>query len=232
VLVAPDALDWDGRCLRATGGRVDVVYRRLIARELCARLDDTHALLAAARAHAVCVVNPLRSTVANKKATFAVLSDPAWAHLFPEDERAVLRAHVPWTRVLGPGPEGAALCAHARARRDALVLKPNEEYGGRGVVLGWTVDADEWDAALVRGVSERAVLQERVRVRRLRFPTFDDRGVRWRDLAFDLNPFLFRGRMEGAMVRVSDGPVSNVSAGGGVTGLVVLDDAPGCAARV
>jgi len=115
---------------------------------------------------------------------------------------------------------------------DELVLKPNEEYGGRGVVLGWTADAASWDAALARGVSERAVLQERVRVRRLRFPSFDDRGVRWRDLAFDLNPFLFRGRMEGAMVRVSDGPVSNVSAGGGVTGLVVLDDAEECAASV
>src|SRR5262249_50733522 len=189
-----------------------------------------HALLAAARAHAVCVVNPLRSTIANKKATFAVLSDPAWAHLFPEEERAVLRAHVPWTRVLGPGPGGAALCAHARTHRDELVLKPNEECGGRGVVPGWTVDAAAWEVALARGVSERAVLQERVRVRRLRFPTFGAHGLRWRDLAFDLNPFLFRGRMEGAMVRVFDGPVSNVSAGGGVTGLVVLDDAEGCAA--
>jgi uncharacterized circularly permuted ATP-grasp superfamily protein len=227
VLAAPDALHWDGRRLYAAGSPVDLVYRRLIARELRARLDGTHALLAAARAHAVCLVNPLRSTVANKKATFAVLSDPAWAHLFPDEERAVLRAHVPWTRVLGPGADGDALCAQARARRHDLVLKPNEEYGGRGVVLGWTVDAAAWDTALARGVSDGAVLQERVRVRRLRFPTFDDQGLRWRDLAFDLNPFLFRGRMEGAMVRVSDGPLSNVSAGGGVTGLVVLDDAEG-----
>lgn len=225
TLCAPDALRWDGRRLHDEHGPVDVVYRRLIARELRDRLDVAHPLLTAARAGAVCVANPLRSTIANKKATFAILSDPAWAHLFTGEERAALDAHVPWTRVLGRGDDDA-LCATARVEQQRLVLKPNEEYGGHGVVLGWTVDAPTWAAALARGRAEGAVLQRRVAVRRLAFPTFDRDGMHWEDLHFDLNPFLFRGRMEGAMVRVARGPLSNVSAGGGVTGLLVVDEAP------
>jgi hypothetical protein len=225
VTCTPDALRWDGHRLHDGRGPVDLVYRRLIARELRERLDPAHPLLAAARAGAVCMANPLRSTIANKKATFAVLSDPAWAHLFTEAERAVLASHVPWTRVLGRGDDDA-LCATAIARQGDLVLKPNEEYGGHGVVLGWTVDAATWASALAEGRAQGAVLQRRVPVRRLAFPTFDRDGMRWEELGFDLNPFLFRGTMEGAMVRVSRGPLSNVSAGGGVTGLLVVDEAP------
>ncbi len=213
---------WDGRRLHDDDGTVQVVYQRLLAHELRERLDGAHPLLVAARAGAVCMANPLRSTIANKKATFAVLTDPAWAHLFTDEERAALSAHVPWTRVLGRGDDD--LCATARAQQEHLVLKPNEEYGGHGVVLGWTVDAPDWAAALDEGKERGAVLQRRVPVRRLAFPTFDRDGVHWEELGVDLNPFLFRGRMEGAMVRVSRGPLSNVSAGGGVTGLLVVEE--------
>jgi hypothetical protein len=224
ILTTPDALRWDGVRLSADGAPIDLVYRRLITQELQARLDDDHPLLAAARAGGVCLANPLRSSLANRKSAFAALSDPAWAHLFTADERRALRAHVPWTRGLGLGGDDAALCAEARRRRAELVVKPNEDYGGHGVVLGWTVSDAEWEAALARGVAEGAVLQERVAAQRLRFPTLGRDGVAWEELGFDLNPFLFRGRVAGAMVRVSDGPLSNVSAGGGVTGLLVLRD--------
>lgn len=232
IRAAPDALHWDGRRLSADGAPIDLVYRRLIMRELQTRLDAHHPLLDAVRAGAVCLVNPLRSTVANKKASFAILSDPAWAHLFPADERAVLAAHVPWTRVLGRGGDDLALLAMARGERDDLVLKPNEEYGGKGVVLGWTVGADAWDAALAQGVATGAVLQRRVPMRRVRFPTFDAGRIVWRKLGFDLNPFLFGGRVAGAVVRVTDGQVTNVSAGAGVTGLLVIDDGDEAATHV
>jgi hypothetical protein len=39
----------------------------------------------------------------------------------------------------------------------------------------------------------------------------------------DTNPFLFRGRVEGAMVRLSASPVVNVSSGGGEAGLFVIE---------
>ena len=39
----------------------------------------------------------------------------------------------------------------------------------------------------------------------------------------DTNPFLFRGKVCGAMVRLSSSPVVNVTAGGGETGFFVLE---------
>jgi hypothetical protein len=37
------------------------------------------------------------------------------------------------------------------------------------------------------------------------------------------NPFLFEGRIEGAMVRLSDSPVVNVTSGGGETGFCFIE---------
>ena len=48
-----------------------------------------------------------------------------------------------------------------------LVLKPNDEYGGKGIVLGWTVDDDgEWNDAHCKRRARREphIVQERVTV--------------------------------------------------------------------
>jgi uncharacterized circularly permuted ATP-grasp superfamily protein len=224
VLADPDDLRFDGGRLIATGAPVDVVYRRVVARELLARSGDEHPLLRAHRERAVCLVNPLRSTIANKKAAFAVLSDPAWAHLFSTDEREALSRHIPWSRVVGRG-DSTVPRAELLRRQHELVLKPNDDYGGKGVTLGWTTGRADWVTAVERALAEGGVVQERVYPRRLRFPTLSSDGaVSWQELGFDCDPFLFLGRARGAMVRVSPSPLSNVSAGGGVTGLLVLDD--------
>jgi uncharacterized circularly permuted ATP-grasp superfamily protein len=224
VLADPDDLRFDGGRLIAAGAPVDVVYRRVVARELLARADDGHPLLRAHRERAVCLVNPLRSTIANRKAAFAILSDPAWAHLFASEEREALNRHIPWSRVVRGGDHGVSRVELLR-RQHELVLKPNDDYGGRGVTLGWTTGRADWVAAVERTLADGGVAQERVHPRRLRFPTLSRDGlVTWQELGFDCDPFLFLGRAQGAMVRVSSSPLSNVSAGGGVTGLLVLDD--------
>jgi hypothetical protein len=39
----------------------------------------------------------------------------------------------------------------------------------------------------------------------------------------DTNPFIFRGQAHGAMVRLSDSPLVNVTSGGGETGFFVIE---------
>ena len=45
------------------------------------------------------------------------------------------------------------------------------------------------------------------------------------ELLIDFDPFLFRGRVEGGLVRLSSRSLVNVAVGGGEAALVVLDDA-------
>jgi uncharacterized circularly permuted ATP-grasp superfamily protein len=109
--------------------------------------------------------------------------------------------------------------ALARERRDDLVLKPNDEYGGTGVILGWEASESSWDGALQRALADPPgtwVVQERIPVRRETFPMFDADGrVTMRDMLVDVAPYLFRGRMGGYLTRLSTTGLANVTSGGG-----------------
>jgi uncharacterized circularly permuted ATP-grasp superfamily protein len=212
-----------GRGLYAKGARIDVVYRRVLINDILARESECRALLDAYRSGTVCVANSLRCKIPHKKAFFAVLTDDRYAALFSDAERAMIRRHVPWTtmveerRVTVDG-RSVDLVPHLRARRDQFVLKPNDEYGGTGVTLGWETSEGEWDAAIARAIAERDrgwVAQRRIAVRRETFPVCDGASVTPRDMLVDFAPYVFRGRLAGYLTRLSASGLANVTSGGG-----------------
>jgi uncharacterized circularly permuted ATP-grasp superfamily protein len=195
--------------LYARSTAVNIVYRRVLTSELLARGDDTRVLRDAYVAGAVCVVNSFRAKLLHKKMSLALLSDERYARLYSPAQRAAIRRHIPWTRKVRPElAEGIA------RRREKLVLKPNDEYGGKGVVLGWTVTQAEWEAAIGVATTQSYVVQEAVEIPRVPFPVALDR-LRYIDLAVDLDPYLFDGRVGGFMTRVSAAALLNVTAGAG-----------------
>jgi uncharacterized circularly permuted ATP-grasp superfamily protein len=107
----------------------------------------------------------------------------------------------------------------AETHRDSLVLKPNDEYGGSGVKLGWEMTPADWSAALSDALNTPPgtwVLQERIPVRREIFPMFDSASdVTMKDMLVDFAPYLVRGRMTGYLTRLSSTGLANVTSGGG-----------------
>ena len=209
VICDPRALEFRRRKLYAQGKPVNLVYRRVLTSELLRRGDETRALRDAYMAGAACVVNSFRAKLLHKKMSLALLSDDRYARLYTPAQRAAIRRHIPWTRRVRP-----ELAEPIARRRETLVLKPNDEYGGKGVVLGWTVDQAEWEAAIEVAVGESYVVQEAVEIPRVPFPVVLD-GLRYLDLAVDLDPYLFDGRAGGFMTRVSAAALLNVTAGAG-----------------
>ena len=228
IVCAPDELEYSNGKLGCGDFRVDFVYKRVIIHELLARCGETHPLLRAYANGDVCVVNPFRCKVLHKKAAFELLTDEARAGWFDGEERGVIRDCVPWTRRVRErrtAYRGQAidLLEFVRKNRALFVLKPNDDYGGHGVTLGDRAGESEWDAALASALGADYVVQERVDLRTEEFPVFDDERWALQPMYVDTNPFLFRGRVEGAMVRLSDSPVVNVTSGGGETGFFVID---------
>ena len=209
VICDPRALEFRRGKLYASNVAVNLVYRRVLTSELLARGDETRALRDAYAAGAVCVVNSLRAKLLHKKMSFALLSDDRYQRLYTPAQRTAIRRHIPWTRRVRP-----ELAEEIARRRESLVLKPNDEYGGKGVVLGWTVGQAEWEAAIGVATTQSYVVQEAVAIPRVPFPIAVD-GLRYLDLAVDLDPYLFDGRASGFMTRVSAEALLNVTAGAG-----------------
>lgn len=220
----PGELTFENGVLRAGGQPIDLVYRRVLINDLIARADECGALIEAYERRAVCMANTLRCKLAHKKAFFAVLTDPAFAALQDPADQAIVRAHVPWTRLVADvqterDGRSQGLIGLARRDRERLVLKPNDEYGGTGVILGWEASESIWDAALDQALADPPgtwVIQERIPVRREVFPHFDTMGrVVMRDMLVDLAPYLFRGKLGGYLTRLSTSGLANVTSGGG-----------------
>jgi uncharacterized circularly permuted ATP-grasp superfamily protein len=223
IVCDPRDLEFDGRHLAAQGRRIDLLYRRVLINDIVAHPSECDALVKAYAAGAVCVSNPLTCKIAHKKAFFAVLTDDRNATLFSPAERELIRRHIPWTRLLADtrtsrDGESFALLDYVRRRRTTFVLKPNDEYGGTGVTLGWETSEPAWDAALDRALADRNsawVVQERINVRREIFPMQTETGVEMRDMLVDFAPYIFRGRMAGFLTRLSSTGLANVTSGGG-----------------
>jgi len=226
VVVEPQRLEFDGRHLLAAGRPIDLVYRRVLINDVVARPADCHALVEAYRARAVCVANTFRCKIPHKKAFFGLLTDPKHAGLLTAEERETVAAHVPWTRLVADirttdsDGQAVSLPEYMRAARDQLVIKPNDEYGGAGVVLGWEADEAAWDTAIQRALADRQgawVTQRRIAIRREVFPIVLEGPFRveFRDMLVDFAPYLFRGRLAGFLTRLSSSGLANVTSGGG-----------------
>ncbi|HEV2861103.1 MAG TPA: hypothetical protein VGX48_08860 [Pyrinomonadaceae bacterium] len=230
AICSPDELEFSGGRLRcADGFEIDIVYKRLLVNEYLPIMNDHPALLEAYRAGAVCMVNSFRSKLIHKKAIFAVLTDERYARLFTEEEREAIRSHVPWTRVVREGAtdkDGGRvdLVEFVTRSRDRLVLKPNDDYGGHGIYIGWNSDESEWAAALSAALADGDYLvQERVRTAREVFPALgEDGSVVFTEQLVDLDPMLFNGRVGSAFTRLSSTELANVSSGGGMVPTFII----------
>jgi hypothetical protein len=228
IICSPDELEYKGGRLRRGDFRVDLVYKRIIIHELLARHDETHPLVRAYTNRDVCLVNPFRCKIAHKKAAFELLTDEPGSSWLTPLEREVVRRTVPWTRRVEEKRTKHAgrdvdLLEYVRGRREEFILKPNDDYGGHGVTLGRDVSETEWEAALASALAADCVVQEVVELRTEEFPVFDREQWGLQPMYVDTNPFLFRGRVEGAMVRLSNSPIVNVTSGGGETGFFVIE---------
>jgi hypothetical protein len=232
IVCDPRELTLDRQRLVAEGRAIDLVYRRVLINDIIARPDECRTLVNAYSGGVACVANTFRCKLPHKKAFFAVLTDPRNAGLFSPLEHAVIASHVPWTRLVADvttEKDGAdvPLLDLARRERRSLVLKPNDEYGGKGVVLGWESDGRAWEDALDTALADGPgtwIVQERIPVRREVFPQFDEAGtVTDRDMLVDLAPYLFRGKMCGYLTRLSATGLANVTSGGGQVPAFVVE---------
>lgn len=221
VIADPRDVEYSGGRLVAGGMPVDLIYKRVLITELIERGGLDHPVVRAVRDGAVCMVNPFRCKILHKKASLAVLSDERNAHLFTEEQREAIALHIPWTRVVEErrtdhAGEEIDLVEYAAANRERLVLKPNDEYGGTGILLGWEVEEEEWRAGLKKGLAEHYIVQERISIPSEPYPSMVGGSLSIEDRILDTAPFVFFGEyMDGCLTRLSTEALVNVTAGGG-----------------
>jgi hypothetical protein len=114
-----------------------------------------------------------------------------------------------------------------RANSSKLVLKPNDDYGGHGIYIGWNSSAEEWDEAIATALADGDYLvQERVKTAKEMFPMMFDTLGKWGmvEQLVDLDPLLFNGVVGSAFTRLSTTELANVSSGGGMVPTFIIGE--------
>ena len=229
VIADPRQMEYRDGKLYAGGENEDfqitMIYKRVLLTELVTRSSEglQHPIIRAVNDRVVCMVNPYRCKLLHQKASLAVLSDEQNAHLFTPDEQRLIQAHIPWTRRLSERYtqyEGAQidLVPFLSGNKDIFVLKPNDEYGGTGIVLGWTVSQQEWDTKLDEYVRANTIVQRKVAIPSEPYPSMIDGQMQIYDRMQDTDPYIWDGQFaSGCLTRLSTAALLNVTAGGGST---------------
>lgn len=222
VITDPRQLTYRGGQVFCGDERITLIYRRVLLHELLERADEAEPLLRAYREGAVCMVNSPRSKLLHKKAVFALLSDEKLGLELTDEERNVVDSTVPWTRLMVAGTttyeaKPTDLIELLRTNQERFALKPVDDYGGRGVALGWDTEPAKWLRDIEDALQKHYVVQERVEVPSEEFPVWKDDALELIPMLVDTDPLLFRGEVGGILTRISADPLLNVSAGTGST---------------
>jgi len=209
---------------------VDIIYRRVIVKEIVLKQDEVKDFLSACKNKMICVVNSFRSKVISNKSTLAILTDPQFDHLFTEKENAIKYQHIPWTRNLSPGKvfygkQQIDLFEYATRHKDKFVIKPADGYGGIDVYIGKYSSDDQWKDCFEKATNNPFVIQEYVNIPEEKFPVLNENSsISIENRKVNLNPFAIAGQYAGCLSRISQSPVINVSAGGGMVPTFLLKD--------
>jgi uncharacterized circularly permuted ATP-grasp superfamily protein len=208
--------------------RIDVVYRRVLTTELLEKVDECKAFVDSYKTGSAVFVNSFRTKYVHKKMLFGVLTDERHQHYFTAEEREAIRRTIPWTRRMMDvrttyNGQPIDLIEYVRRNRDNLVLKPNDDYGGHGIYIGWESGAKAWDAAIEVALGADYLAQERVTTSREAFPYLGEGDVQMIDQLLDVDPLLFFGRVKGCFTRLSSSSLANVTSGAGMVPTMIVD---------
>jgi len=227
VIVDPRELDCQDGWIVADGQKIDILYRRLLLTEFHEIRDECPAFLEGYRAQKTCYLNSFRAKLVHKKAIFSFLTDERYTHILTEPQREAIKEHIPWTRRLHEAETSFRgltidLVEFVRNNRQYFVIKPNDQYGGTGVTLGFEATQDEWDMAIAQGLDTGHVVQEIVDIHREPFLMPTDSGWAEVPAIIDLDPYLNGPLMGGCLTRISATNLANVTAGGGTLPMFIL----------
>ena len=137
------------------GEIIDIVYRRLVTKDLMDRYEEIPEFIKGIRGKKTCVVGSLKSQIVHTKMFFAVLHNPVVRKYFNADELDFIDASIPETVKIDKDME---MDVFIRDRED-YILKPIDYYASKGVISGEGIDEKHWEQVLEEKSTENYLIQ-------------------------------------------------------------------------
>ena len=156
IIVDPRNIQEKDGLMYFEGEKIDIVYRRLVTKDLMDRYDEIPEFIAALKANRTCVVGSIKTQIIHTKRFFELLYEPKLRHYFSDEDISFIERHVPYTRpLILKGNE-----AHYLENRENYIIKPIDYYASKGVCAGIDYEDSDWKALLYEKEKEGYIIQQ------------------------------------------------------------------------
>lgn len=154
-IVDPRDLTYNKGRLFYQDHRIDIIYRRLVTKDLIDRYEEIPALIQGILANETCIIGPIESQIIHTKRFFAVLYQPAFRAFLSENEIAYIEEHVPFTELLQENTDLGKYLSD----KNQYIIKPVDNYASKGVCAGKDFSPEAWEALLREKSEEGFIIQ-------------------------------------------------------------------------
>jgi len=157
IIVDPRDVTFREETLYHEDTKIDIVYRRLVTREIIDRSDEIQDFIEGCLSGNVCVIGPIKSQIIHNKRIFKILHDEETKAFLTEKEVMFIEQHIPLTKYF----EGEEWDIDKLiVNKNDLILKPCDLYASRGVYAGKDFEDEMWREKLLECKDEDYLLQE------------------------------------------------------------------------
>lgn len=134
--------------------KIDIIYRRLVTKDLMENYDLIPDLIEGIKANKTCIIGNLRSQIVHTKLFFKVLHDERFQKYLTAKEIEYINSHIPITEKIDKVKEKYIV------NKNSLIAKPIDNYASKGVFAGKDLTKEEWIKQLDKISKENYLIQE------------------------------------------------------------------------
>jgi len=177
---------------------IKLIYRRATTNRILEKALDISDFLSAYREGAVCVVGGFVSQIVHSKNLFAILHDNNKNSFLTEKERDFIKRHIPYTRILDFTDD--KLIKQILDNKDKWILKPFDQYAGKGVYAGKDFSQDEWKKIIDMIKGRDYILQEFINIPRMEMLNLEE-NTKIEKFTYLIGLFSYNNKLAGLYTR-------------------------------
>ncbi len=172
IIIDPRDLTYNKGKLFYQDHIIDIIYRRLVTKDLMDRYEEIPELIQGILANQTCIIRPIKSQVIHTKRFFEVLYQPAFRAFLSEEEIAYIDEHVPFTKPLQDKEDLNAYISD----KNQYIVKPVDNYASKGVCAGKDFSQEAWEVLLKAKIKEDFIIQKYCPLALSENVIYDDEG--------------------------------------------------------
>lgn len=154
IIADPRDLTEENGYLYYEDKKIDIIYRRLVTKDLMEKYDLIPDLIKGIKGNKTCIIGNIRSQIVHTKLFFKVLHDERFQKYLTRKEVNYINEHIPMTEKIDEVKEKYLV------DQDCLIAKPIDNYASKGVFAGRDLTKEEWIEKLEEVSQSNYLIQE------------------------------------------------------------------------